>query len=433
MNKSIKLNEKLECKGYWWLPSKPENKIAGILTYTPNEKIKLELIGSFDSKHIDILFCDKKSDENIIHGITSDSKKVTLINCHSYASLNLSCPFPIVNYNCQFLILGKLLKDFEEECFYKAYVTIPELSHWCSPCALTETMMEDKQNEEFATTISFKSKSILINSTDVDENTTIDIKGSVNYQGDYLSPQIEQYTYISILKKDDVSIKDFFANIYLFEQFLSLATLQTINCSKIILYDRTLYQEYKDGKKFYHPIQLFYIQRDTNNTPSTKRYNYLFDYNSISQQYPQIIHKWYNDKENIAPIRAHLIDSIKHKPVFSSIEFLIVIQAIEGFCTRFRKETNLTTMLETLISEFSVIDKLKNDNINSRQVVDSRNYYSHFMNKSKKPYTLEGWELYNLTFKLRKFLICCILNFIGFGYDEINRLLNQSNNNLLQK
>lgn len=41
MNKSIKLNEKLECKGYWWLPSKPENKIAGILTYTPNEKIKL--------------------------------------------------------------------------------------------------------------------------------------------------------------------------------------------------------------------------------------------------------------------------------------------------------------------------------------------------------------------------------------------------------
>ena len=158
MNKSIKLNEKLECKGYWWLPSKPENKIAGILTYTPNEKIKLELIGSFDSKHIDILFCDKKTDENIIHGITSDSKKVTLINCHSYASLNLSCPFPIVNYNCQFLILGKLLKDFEEECFYKAYVTIPELSHWCSPCALTETMMEDKQNEEFATTISFKSK-----------------------------------------------------------------------------------------------------------------------------------------------------------------------------------------------------------------------------------------------------------------------------------
>ena len=219
MNKLIKLNEKLECKGYWWLPSKPDNKIAGILTYTPNEKIKLELIGTFDSKHINILFCDKNSDENIIHGITSDSKKVTLINCHSYASLNLSCPFPIVNYNCQFLIIGKHLKNFEEECFYKADITIPELSHWCSPCALKETMMKDKHNEEFTTTISFKSKSILINRTDIDENTTIDIKGSVIYQGDYLSPQIEQHTYISILKKNDTSIKDFFANIHLFLTF----------------------------------------------------------------------------------------------------------------------------------------------------------------------------------------------------------------------
>lgn len=90
-------------------------------------------------------------------------------------------------------------------------------------------------------------------------------------------------------------------------------------------------------------------------------------------------------------------------------------------------------MLEAIISEFSSIDKLKDDNIKIKQVVDSRHYYSHFMNKSKKPNTLDGWDLYNLTFKLRKLLICCILNFIGFEYDEINRLLNQSNNNLLHK
>ena len=73
-------------------------------------------------------------------------------------------------------------------------------------------------------------------------------------------------------------------------------------------------------------------------------------------------------------------------------------------------------MLEAIISEFSDIDKLKDDNIKIKQVVDSRHYYSHFMNKSKKPNTLDGWKLYNLTFKLRKLLICCILKFIGFNY-----------------
>lgn len=37
-----------------------------------------------------------------------------------------------------------------------------------------------------------------------------------------------------------------------------------------------------------------------------KKHDFLFDYNLISEQYPKIIYKWYNNKEDIAPIRAHL-------------------------------------------------------------------------------------------------------------------------------
>ena len=159
----------------------------------------------------------------------------------------------------------------------------------------------------------------------------------------------------------------------------------------------------------------------------------MFDYKSISKQYPHIIQKWYTEKEDITPIRAHLIESIKDKRVFSSIDFLIIIQALEGFCTRFRTENSLSKMLEAIISEFSGIDKLKNDNITIKQVVDSRHYFSHFMEKTKKPNTLDGHDLYNLTFKLRKLLICCILHFIGFDYLQINQILNKSNNNLLHR
>lgn len=38
MGKTINFNEKLECKGYWWLPNNPNETIAGVLTYIPNEK-----------------------------------------------------------------------------------------------------------------------------------------------------------------------------------------------------------------------------------------------------------------------------------------------------------------------------------------------------------------------------------------------------------
>ena len=36
MSKTINLDEKLECKGYWWLPNNPNETVAGVLTYIPD-------------------------------------------------------------------------------------------------------------------------------------------------------------------------------------------------------------------------------------------------------------------------------------------------------------------------------------------------------------------------------------------------------------
>lgn len=38
MSKSINLDQKLEYKGYWYLPSAPELKVAGIVTYYPKDE-----------------------------------------------------------------------------------------------------------------------------------------------------------------------------------------------------------------------------------------------------------------------------------------------------------------------------------------------------------------------------------------------------------
>lgn len=212
------------------------------------------------------------------------------------------------------------------------------------------------------------------------------------------------------------------------------------------MYDKTIFQDIGNGDKYYYPIEIIYIQRFANDSSKLKMHNFLFDYNSIALQYTQVIRKWYADRNEIAPIRTHLIDSIKNKHSFSSIDFLIVIQAIEGFWWRFRddnyrkqtqipvkKETDLKTIINELINEFDSINKIKTLNLDIKSVVDSRHYYSHFMNKTNKPHTLDGLELYDLTLKLRKVLICCILNFIGFDYMQINQILNHSNNSLLTK
>lgn len=438
------MTEKIEYKGYWWLPSNPDATVAGVLTYTPNEKITLELIGSFDSNEDPIrAFLDKKT-ESVIHGFTSDSEEITLINCHASGSVNFSCPFPIIRYNCKFVIIGKRLQNFEQKCFYKAYVTIPVLTYWCPPATLETTIQFNEKGKIEATSISFKSKIEAINNTRIDDNTQLIIKEGVNYEGDHFSPKLEQCTYLEIVKQCDTSIRDLYANIFMYEQFLSLATLQTAKCSKIVLFDKSVCQELDNGKKHYHPIQLIYIQRDVNESPKSKKHDFLFDYSTIAKQYPQIIQKWYTEKEDIAPIRAHLIDSIKNKRVFSSVDFLIVIQAIEGFWWRFRddeykiknnipkdKDTKLRTIITELKKEFKSIDKIRKTEWDVKNIVDSRHYYSHFFHKSKKTKALDGVKLYKLTQKLRKLLICCVLNFLGFENNHVNLIFNKSNNDFV--
>lgn len=75
---------------------------------------------------------------------------------------------------------------------------------------------------------------------------------------------------------------------------MSLATLETVECSEIILYDRNSFQEFKEGLRRYDKIELIYIQNnDQGNDIATKRHNYLFIFDTIKEQYCQIIKKWY--------------------------------------------------------------------------------------------------------------------------------------------
>ncbi|WP_352422974.1 HEPN domain-containing protein [Proteiniphilum sp.] len=429
--------ERIEDKGYWYLPEKPDETIAGILTYTPNESISLELIGSFgnEKNSFEALFNNKK--EKVIYGITADAKKITLINCHSSGSRNFSCPFSIIKYNCQYLIRGKHILSLKEPSFFKADVSFPLLTYWCYPEALRNVSYFNKEEKFSTITISFDAydeAKNTINVIQIDNNTELYLTKGINYSGSdfFLTPKLEQYTSLEIHKQDDSSIEDYLSIIFPYEQFLSLATLEVAQCSKIRLYDRNQFQQLKNGEKIYHKIELIYVQHEPNSVPrKIKPHNFLFDYHTIEEQYPYIIRKWCTESEDIAPIRTHLIESIKNKTFFSSIDFLIVIQALEGFCTRFRKEDALSNMLNSVILEFSGIDKIKIDNICIQEVIDSRNYYSHFMERVKKKHILDGVELYVLTHKLRKLLICCLLQFIGFDNSQINVILNNSNSSLL--
>lgn len=69
------MTEQVVVKGYWWLPSSPNDKVAGVLTYTPNESIELELIGQLKPNISALEEYMSRQSEDVIFGCSSDSKK----------------------------------------------------------------------------------------------------------------------------------------------------------------------------------------------------------------------------------------------------------------------------------------------------------------------------------------------------------------------
>lgn len=107
----------VDIKGLWWLPDNPEYKVAGMLHHEPMGKTKLDLIGEFRPNDWLHSFNETKGEE-VIWGLSSDNKDITLFQNFPFATKNSSCPFPVMHYDCQFLIIGKHIRSLKEEGRY---------------------------------------------------------------------------------------------------------------------------------------------------------------------------------------------------------------------------------------------------------------------------------------------------------------------------
>lgn len=422
-----------EFKGFWFLPGDTNKKVPGILYFEANKEIRLELIGGFEKSTNDVLKeIFKNKSERIIHGITNKNEKISLLVCNGQSNVHFPSDFQTTKYICKYFIIGKHITDIHELTFNRIQADLTYLYDWC-PWGTIRNIInfsEDEKPSEIIVPLDIKDfwEKII----PIDFGYKIKIFGDGTFKGSYDNSEyhFSQNTLLEITHNESqISFADLLNKVGLFKQFLSLATLSPINYTNLTLFDNSDFHEYNDGEKITKPIFLYFIE-DKEEIAKNKSHHFLFKYKDIKTVFPDILKKWYKSKDNLAPIRNHLIASIKPKTIFTSLDFLIIIQSLEGYHRRFIDNNDkiiLRKRLDELIKLFSNINKIKNKPINLTHVVNSRNYYSHFFNKNKN--VLDGAELYFLTQQLRNLLICCVLNLIGFDIELINKLLN--NNEIL--
>ena len=414
-----------ELKGFWYLPNHPENKIPGTLFFIPGDEIRLELIGGIEFGIEDLL---KTRFLEVIHGITHENEKVTLFFCHGYGILNFSSSFPLMNYKCKYLIRGKHIISVKDGVYDSALVDMTSLYDWYPAARIHNEIYFSDHNKQQKINLSLDDSTYWEEVIKLDDNFTIKFfgVGDFNHSFDLKSFELKQNTLFEILANNQKkSFFELLKKIEIFKQFLSLASLSTVQYLSITLYDSDDYQLSEKGNKIFNTSHLYFFQDKVDNARPS-RYQFLFTHEDIIEIIPDILVKWYSIEQDLSPIRNHLIESIKTKKVFTSLDFLIIVQALEGYHRRFidTNKRKLSVRINELYKLFGDIQKIKNSPININHVVKSRDYYSHFFAKDSE--VLDGIELFELTEQLRILLICSVLQLIGFNKELISKIINKN-------
>lgn len=417
MSKDYRISEAFEHKGYFGPPHCKE-MIAGILSYVPSEGIKLELIGSIKDNIQDVL---NKHEIDCIWGELDNGLLVTLFHCYSSFSINTACSFIMERYSCNRLFVGANIESYSIPLYAEIQAEFRVLPFWCPPSAI-----ESNTNLQWhTTTVKLNELPRNIISVDLGNGRTLSLNESAGFNTNIVthSETFFQSCFISLNYATKQTLFDLCRDIELFCDFMSFASLKLQACSVIKIKDeaRNIYAIYRPDI-------------DESILPPKYVHDFLFYYEDIHDCFPLIISNWMNNSKS-RPIISHLIDSITVHRVFTENDFLIVIQALDGYNKRFlRFGGHFNTILNKMFKKFEDLTIFKSIDFNGDSIAATRNYFSHMSDDSsiKDNIIRDGKGLYDMTHTIRKLLICYLMELVGFSIDDIERITKTSTNHYIK-
>lgn len=451
------MNEEFEYKGNWWLPDKPEKRVSGTLTFTPNKGANLDLMGSFkDTENMNITLKPE-----IILGVSSDGKYITLYKCFE---TNSTPNFLGVQTSSRFLanlvFEGVHFQTSEDISFKSISVHYLYLDEWVnisgfdikSP-AEKEVIIKYKPPEPFQAKISDELK-ILINFPPP-WPLFVHVQKEVT---------IKQNTEVKIETSEEKPYEDYRKIMSHIQNFLTLGITKPVYPLTIT----GLTEVNVENEAYYLPVKIFYQLLDIPKEYKTLTSNdMLFTFKDISDRFEPLLKNWFEKKDFLEPVFNLYFGTLHNPRMYLEDLFLSLIQAIESFHRRvyggkylpdekydkvyevlvngipedveselkdrlmeylkYGNEFSLRKRLKEIFDKYKeILDKfIENKKDFIEKVVNTRNYFTHY-GKELKEYATSGKDLYHLTQKLRMCLETCLLAEIGFTSEEIKALISRN-------
>ncbi len=444
-----------EYEGHWWLPENPNHTVGGILTFDPKSGADLKLLGSF--KELQNL--NKRIEPNIILGL-SEGKRITLYNCIETRT-QISMPGTVqTNYNALYVLVGLHFKEKKLLKFNSYSVSYNHLNEWLNICGFTEKIHFNEDNTFKGQELSFfwpESDNYRLNNFDISTDFRYDIKtkGVKKYI-------LDQTCSIKFEFKKRISIDAFSKIEYHFQNFLSLAMLNASYPLKVIAKANDLFITDKNQKKRFFEI---FIYHAINSEISKHKYDnkeILFSYSDIKENFQVMLENWFNKKELLSPVFNLYFANLYNPKSYLNTKFLNFVYALETYHRRkyggsYVSEEEYTSVYESLekaiptklrkdfresirnrlkyLNEFSLkkrlkllikensknLSFLKNNEKFIQDVVNTRNYLTHYDTKLEKK-AIKDTDLFFLNYKIKLLIEVLFLTELEIG-DRTNEFL----------
>lgn len=356
----IQFDSEFEIEGFFSLTENQSNSLSGILSYSPQGRIKLKIRGISKNEFREDRYYE------VIHGNFQSGIKVSLFECYM---LSYSASSPVPFFNASFEVctafFGKHLqgKKTSDLKFKKMTLYLSHLEEWLFLPPVFDLKEETgllnfiydnhPQKNENEYTLTYKHPEIPSFKISIDRvETEIKLFPELNiYSEGYYDRSFKRCCSLSLSCNIEKSFDWFWKVSRKLENFLSLLTDSESRCVKFLLFTND-----KENN-------CLTILRERAHVVYDKKFRssrMIVSYKSIEKIFKEILETWFKKSDELQPVLDLFFLVKNNTGIAVQTEFLHLVQAVEVF---HRKTDSSRYLSEEDFEKLKckIIKKIKND------------------------------------------------------------------------
>lgn len=443
------MTESFRIEGSWWIPSKPDGKLPGVLEFTSKQSI-LKLWGSFK----DITEINQRTSPEIILGTSLDGENLTLNGIYELGSTLGSGGFR-TTYGVIRIFRGIHFDKESDILFKDISVLYSNFDSWLDISGFKiEPNLETGDMD-----IKHTSPSLIPATINNDYKITIgfNVQHFISSMG-HKEARITQ-TGITVIEKNIVATFTEFMKVqHHLRNFLSLAMMSP--CYPLLIRGNV---EDSTAPNGYADVGIYYSNKTPQTIDDIYELHMLFRYRDISTNFEQYLKNWFSKVEILEPVFNLYFGTLYNSDMYLDHIFLSTIQAVESYhrrtmknhiwseedfttiknevlnCTskkykdwvtnkfQYGNEPSLRRRIKELLEEFNSIFgefSIYNSEF-AENVTNTRNYLTHY-DPTLKEKSLKDQDLFNTIQKLRALVEVCFMKQLGIPNEDVKKIMKRS-------